>query len=207
MANEPGQDTGRARVEASTKRIMRPVRNFLVNSSRNINGNRTLKTFWILNYHLADLKRGGPTRTIANIRKLASNQIDISMFARNRDLGSAESYDRLTANSWINTETGPICYRDTANSNTGGLKEDLAGSGSSVLYLNSFFGLGPSTQMYRAWRRANGAFQILLTLLAKFSRVALSIKRFLLTLAKPLILYRESPSLFQNVKQPVSYKA
>lgn len=148
-----------------------------------------------MDYYLPGFKGGGPIRTIANMRKLLADQVEISIFTRDRDLGSDAPFEAIEANTWLAAEDGPIFYGDPEGFNAKGLRQAMAGRTFDVLYLNSFFSFRASIQIVLTFRRARKAPQILLAPRGEFSQGALAIKalkkKVFLTLARTLGLYKK----------------
>lgn len=156
---------------------------------------KPIKVVCVLDYYLPGFKGGGPVRTVANMRELLAGKIDIAIFTRDRDLGSGSPYDAIHADTWTETENGPVYYASPKMFGANGLKQAIAESHFDLLYLNSFFGFRSSIQMYLFSRRANGHLPILIAPRGEFSPGALAIKRLkkraYLTLVRMLGLYRD----------------
>ncbi|MBL1436918.1 MAG: glycosyltransferase [Rhodobacteraceae bacterium] len=153
-----------------------------------------LQILCVTDYYLPGFKGGGPIRTIANMRKLLADQVEIAIFTRDRDLGADGPYESIQANEWLDAADGPIFYGDSEGFNAKSLQQAMAGRAFDVLYLNSFFGFRSSIQIVLAFRRVRQAPQILLAPRGEFSQGALAIKAFkkrmFLSLARGLGLYK-----------------
>ncbi len=150
-----------------------------------------IKALCVSDYYLPGFKGGGPIRTLANMRKILANHVEIAIFTRDRDLGAEAPYEGICANEWLETEAGPVFYADPATFNARGLKRALAGRDFDILYLNSFFSRRASIELIFAFRQSS---RILLAPRGEFSPGALTIKGFkkrvFLALVRALGLYR-----------------
>lgn len=148
-----------------------------------------------MDHYLPGYKGGGPIRTIANMRDLLADSVELSIFTRDRDLGSDAPYDTIHVDTWTNSERGPIFYASPKMFGTGGLKMAMTANGYDMIYLNSFFSFRASITAYIWLRRSNPEVPILLAPRGEFSRGALTIKRLkkrtFLTLVKLFRLYRD----------------
>ncbi len=156
---------------------------------------RPIKVICVVEYFLPGYKGGGPIRTIANMRQLLAADVDIAIFTRDRDLGSAVRYGMIRPDRWTETEDGAVYYASPGEFSANGLKRAIRGQRFDLLYLNSFFGFRSSIQMYLGFRRALPHIPILLAPRGEFSLGALAIKylkkRVFLTFSKALGLYRD----------------
>lgn len=137
-----------------------------------------IKIICTADYFLPGFKGGGPIRTIANMRKLLADSAEISVFTRDRDLGSDSPYDNVPQDCWVETEDGPVYYASPANFSASGLMSALAERHFDIIYLNSFFSFHSSIQVYFALRKAQPRTPILLAPRGEFSGGALNLKWF-----------------------------
>ena len=77
------------------------------------------------NFYLPGFKGGGPIRTISNMRKTLEGAVEISIFTRDRDLGSNEQYTSINTNCWSEAADGPIFYASPEKFTASGLKEAI----------------------------------------------------------------------------------
>ncbi|UPH70238.1 glycosyltransferase [Abyssibius alkaniclasticus] len=149
----------------------------------------------VVDYFLPGFQGGGPIRTIANMRKQLTESADIAVFTRDRDLGSNVRYDAIQADTWTETEYGPIYYASPEEFGVKGLKKAMASLDCDLLYLNSFFGFRSTIQIYLWSRWQNRHLPILLAPRGEFSSGALALKRIkkkmFLSLVRTLGLYRD----------------
>lgn len=149
----------------------------------------------VLDYYLPGFKGGGPIRTIANMRKVLAEAVNLAVFTRDRDLGSDASYDAVCVNCWTETEYGPVYYASPDEFSAAGLKRAMAGRSFDLLYLNSFFSFRASIQIYLQFRHALPDLPILLAPRGEFSPGALALKRqkkrLFVGLSSMLGLYRD----------------
>lgn len=158
---------------------------------------KKIKVICVIDYYLPGFKGGGPIRTIANMRPILLDSVDIAIFTRDRDLGATKPYSSIESDTWIETEDGPVYYASKPMFGYTGLKKAISTSRLEfeVLYLNSFFGLRSSIQMNFWFRREFPNIPILLAPRGEFSPGALSIKpikkNLFITLARSLHLYQK----------------
>lgn len=134
------------------------------------------KVFCIVDHFLPGFKGGGPIRTIANMRDLLIDSVQISIFTRDRDLGSNLPFDSIPTDTWIKTEQGPIFYASPKMFGADGLKNAMANKTYDLIYLNSFFSFRSSISAYFWLRKTKQDTPILLAPRGEFSSGALSIK-------------------------------
>lgn len=149
----------------------------------------------VIDYFLPGFRGGGPIRTLDNMRKQSGGDITLSIFTRDRDLGSDKPYPDIEANRWIETPDGPIYYASPHAFGPRGLKRALAARKFEMVYLNSFFSPRSSVLLYLALRKSASARRILLAPRGEFSPGALAVKqakkRVFLRTARLLGLYRD----------------
>lgn len=150
----------------------------------------------VADYYLPGFKGGGPIRTLANLRELLAGEIEIAMFTRDRDLGSDAPYPGIRANTWLETEGGPVFYADPRSFGAQGLRRAMEGRRFDVLYLNSFFGFRDSIQIWLAFRKSTRTLPVLLAPRGSFSEGALAIKRLK---KRMFIAFVRSLGIYRNV--------
>ena len=133
-----------------------------------------IKVICITDYYLPGFKGGGPIRTIANMRTMLRDQLEISIFTRDRDLGSNNKYTGIQENCWTETAEGPIFYAAPSSFNASGLLQATKGKSYDLLYLNSFFSYRGSIELYHKFK----SIRILVAPRGEFSIGALSLKSF-----------------------------
>lgn len=155
---------------------------------------RPIRVLCVLDYYLPGFKGGGPIRTIANMRSVLGDRIELAIFTRDRDLGSNLRYDGVHADKWSETDAGPVYYASPKQFGTKGLRQAIARHKFDIVYINSFFGFRSSIQIHLWLRRTPEALPILIAPRGEFSPGALAIKKvkklIYLTLARTLGLYR-----------------
>lgn len=160
-----------------------------------IKNQHKVKILCVTDYYLPGFKGGGPIRTLANMRALLADSVELAIFTRDRDLGSDTPYPDTRANSWLSAPDGPVWYADPVHFGVKGMRQAMAGQDFDILYLNSFFGYRSSISLYLSHRRSGGRARILLAPRGEFSPGALAIKRFkkqaFLALVRLLGLYRD----------------
>lgn len=139
-----------------------------------------VKIICILDYFLPGFKGGGPIRTLANMRLLLAGKVEISIFTRDRDLGSDNVYPSIASDTWNESELGEIYYASPSEFGFSGLLRALKNKQSSFdfVYLNSFFGYKSSILPLLWFRKHFREKPILLAPRGEFSAGALSIKFF-----------------------------
>lgn len=158
---------------------------------------KSLKIICVLDYYLPGFKGGGPITTIANMRTMLNDQIDLAIFTRNHDLKSTAAYSSVQSDSWNLSSDGLIYYASEPNYNYKGLQQAIYSSkvDFDLLYLNSFFGFKSSIQINLKFHRDYPSIPILIAPRGEFSRGALAIKsykkRIFLAIAKLLRLYED----------------
>ncbi len=149
----------------------------------------------ISEYFLPGFLGGGPITTLVNMRKKLSEQVTLSIFTRDRDLGATTQYSGIEANQWIETPDGPIYYASPDAFGVRGMRQALANKDFDIVYLNSFFSPKASIFPFLALRRATPRLPVLLAPRGEFSIGALAIKRhkknIFLTIARLLNLYKD----------------
>ncbi len=159
----------------------------------------------VSDYFLPGYLGGGPIRTLDNMRKQIAGQITLSVFTRDRDLGSETQYAGIETNRWIEShDDGPIYYASPDAFGLRGLRQALAASDFDIVYLNSFFSLQSSILLYLNLRKSTSGRPILLAPRGEFSPGALAVKKYkklaFLTLVRLLGLYRD---VFWHASTPI----
>lgn len=130
----------------------------------------------LTDYYLPGFKGGGPIRTLVNMSEVLADDVDFSIFTRDRDLGSNEPYPDLPRDEWLSTSSSRLFYATPGMFSSSGLCQATSGKAFDVLYLNSFFSYRASISIYLHWRRHGGARGVLLAPRGEFSPGALAIK-------------------------------
>lgn len=156
---------------------------------------KTINVLCVTDYFLPGFRGGGPIRTLDNMRKQIAGQITLSIFTRDRDLGSDTQYPGIETNRWLETSDGPIYYASPDVFGPRGLRQALAARDFDIVYLNSYFSPRSSILLYLSLRRLAPDRPILLAPRGEFSPGALAVKktkkRVFLGLARLLGLYRD----------------
>lgn len=153
-----------------------------------------LKVLCVSDYYLPGFQGGGLVRTLANLRHAISDQIELCIFTRDRDLGADQPYADLPANQWLDQPQGPLFYASPDQFNAAGLIRAAHGQSFSLLYLNSFFSFNGSIHPCRKWRKQHPDIPILLAPRGEFSPGALQLKpvrkKLFISLMRSLGQYR-----------------
>lgn len=156
---------------------------------------KTINILCVSDYFLPGYLGGGPIRTLDNMRNQIAGQINLSIFTRDRDLGSDTQYAGIETNRWLETPDGPIYYAGPDAFGPRGLRQALAARDFEIVYLNSFFSPQSSIQLYLSLRKHTSSRPILLAPRGEFSPGALAVKKYkklaFLTLVRLLGLYRD----------------
>ncbi|MBX3681574.1 MAG: glycosyltransferase [Thauera sp.] len=156
---------------------------------------KKLDILCIIDYFLPGFLGGGPITTLVNMRKQLSEQVTLSIFTRDRDLGATTQYSGIEENQWIETPDGPIYYASPCSFGVKGLLQALANKDFDLVYLNSFFSLKASIFPFLALRKATPSLPVLLAPRGEFSIGALAIKRHkkkvFLAIVRFLNIYRD----------------
>ena len=157
--------------------------------------NKIVNVLCVSDFFLPGFLAGGPIRTIDNMRKLLAGRVNLSVFTRDRDLGSDATYSGIKTNQWIESSGGSIYYASPDAFGPRGLRQVLASRDFDIVYLNSFF--SPRASIYPCLALRWGAHKqrVLLAPRGEFSPGALAVKHFkkraFLALARLLGLYRD----------------
>lgn len=148
----------------------------------------------VTDYFLPGFKGGGPITTLVNMIKQLDNEIALSIFTRDRDLGALKPYSNIDANCWMKTSNGAVFYATHDAFGPSGLKMALAERPAQLLYLNSFFSPRSSVFLNLSHRWIAPNLPVLIAPRGEFSPGALSIngskKHAFIKLARMLGLYR-----------------
>ena len=154
-----------------------------------------IEVLCVSDYFLPGFRGGGPIRTLDNMRKEIAGQITLSIFTRDRDLGSDRKYPGIETNQWIETKDGPVYYASPDYFGPRGLRLALAARDFDIVYLNSYFSPRASVLIYFAIRKHAPMRRILIAPRGEFSPGALAIKRYkkniFLSLARLFGFYRD----------------
>lgn len=154
------------------------------------------KVLAVADYYLPGFKAGGPIRTISNIRRALHDDIDLDLFTRDRDLGDAEAYQNIHANSWTNDDYGRIYYADPRTFGLAGFHAAIKGTQYDILYLNSFFSPHGSIVINAALQWQGTPLRTIIAPRGEFSPEALLLKRkkkqAFLAMARTLNIYRRT---------------
>lgn len=166
--------------------------------------NKTVSVLCITDYFLPGYLGGGPITTLINIRKQLAGQVTLSIFTRDRDLGTITPYPDIKTNQWQEFPGGPIFYASPDTFGTRGLQRALASRHFDIVYLNSYFSVHASILLYLNLRKHELKLPILIAPRGEFSPGALAVKRYkklaFLTVARHLGLYRD---IFWHASTPI----
>ncbi len=154
-----------------------------------------IKVLCVTEYFQPGYLGGGPITTLVNMRKQLRGQVILSIFTRDRDLGSKTAYSGVEVNQWLETPDGPIYYASPDNFGVRGVLQALNKRNFDVIYLNSFFSPYASILPYLALRQIRKRPHVLLAPRGEFSPGAISLKRlkkkFFLICARLIGLYAD----------------
>jgi glycosyltransferase involved in cell wall biosynthesis len=110
-----------------------------------------LRVLVVADYFLPGFMAGGPVRTIDNLARLLSGEVELAVLTRDRDVHDDAPYAGLPTDRW--TERAGVAVRYTSPRGIGlrGLRRVLSDTPHDVLYLNS--ALSPLTRRILALRR------------------------------------------------------
>jgi len=152
-----------------------------------------VRVLCVVDYYLPGFKGGGPIRTIANMCKVLGEQVEMSIFTRDHDLGSEETYPNIEVDSWNEVSDANVFYASRESFGHRGLGRAQSSLNYDLLYLNSFFSARASIQVLLWARVFNPKMPILLAPRGEFSEGALSLnstkKRLYIEISKLLGLY------------------
>jgi len=155
----------------------------------------TMKVLSVTDYFLPGFLGGGPITTLVNMRKQLNGQVTLSIYTRDRDLGTDTQYPGIEPDQWLETPDGPIYYASPTVFGMRGLRHALASRHFDIVYLNSYFSVHASILLYLNLRRQAPDRPILIAPRGEFSPGALAIKRYkklaFLSLVRRLGLYRD----------------
>lgn len=154
-----------------------------------------VKILCICDYFLPGFLGGGPVTTLANMRRQLSEQVTLSIFTRDRDLGASAQYSNIIVNRWIETSDGPIYYASPIFFGSIGVIKAFNNKNFDLIYLNSFFSLKASILPLLSLLKLKPEIPIILAPRGEFSDAALSIKslkkKAYLKIVKHFDLYRD----------------
>lgn len=154
------------------------------------------KIICVADYYLPGFKGGGPITTIANMRSILKDVVEIDVFTRSHDLGSSSNYGCVDSDKWNNIQGGKVYYASAGNFGYGGLRKAISESSSTyqLLYLNSFFGFRSSIEINYRFHRKYPLIPILIAPRGEFSDGALAIKslkkRLFISVARVTKIYQ-----------------
>ena len=153
------------------------------------------KILCVADYFAPGFLGGGPITTLVNMRKQLKDQLKISIYTRDRDLGSSVAYPNIEVNHWLDTLDGPIYYASPNKFNANTLIKILRNKKYDLIYLNSFFSLHGSVFILLGLRLIRCRIPVLIAPRGEFSSGALSIKsfkkNFFICFARFVGLYRD----------------
>lgn len=155
-----------------------------------------IKVLAVSDYYLPGFHGGGPITTLENMRKQLAGLVTLSIFTRDRDLGSMEPYPGIATNRWTEAPGGPVYYASPRIFGGRGVLSALNGGDFDALYLNSFYSPRASILPHLLASIARPRLRIILAPRGEFSVGAMALKRtkkkLFLSIAKLLGLYRNT---------------
>ena len=146
-------------------------------------------------YYSPGFKAGGAVRSLANIMGRLGDRLDFSIVTRNHDLGDAEPYPGIEADTWLKQGPLTLYYARRSSALFWKVHRAIRGKRTDVLYLNSFF--SPAFTIFPLLMRRLGAGAAPLVVLAPRGELTVGAlgmkrakKRAFLALGKVLGLYR-----------------
>lgn len=156
---------------------------------------KLINVFCVSDYFLPGFLGGGPITTLANMRKVLQGKVTLSIFTRDRDLGTSSQYKEIKTNQWLDTQDGPVYYATPNCFGPRGIKNAIKQFDFNIVYLNSFFSPRASILPYLILRRLPFKRPIVLAPRGEFSPGAISIKgtkkKLYLTLTRFFGLYQD----------------
>ena len=137
-----------------------------------------LKILIIVDYYLPGYKGGGPIRTVANSVDWLGEMFDFHILTRDRDLGDAQPYPHIQADTWHSLAQAQIYYASPQQLSLKQLKCVLNSTSYDVIFLNSFFSSLSVKIAYLHWRGLIAKKPLMVAPRGEFYAGALAIKRF-----------------------------
>ena len=100
-----------------------------------------MKILIIADHFLPGHKAGGPIQSIYNIIRGITNQAEINILTRDRDMGDKDAYSSITPNKWQDLSFCSAFYMSPDKINPAQIGKVIKQSNPDILYLNSFFSL------------------------------------------------------------------
>lgn len=98
------------------------------------------KVLLFIDWYLPGVKAGGPIRSVYNMVKRLSADVDFRIVTSNTDLGDTVPYKDIQVNRWVNGPGNvPVYYFDTRTPSASEIKEMLESEQPDVVYLNSMY--------------------------------------------------------------------
>lgn len=97
------------------------------------------KILILADYYLPGYKGGGPMRTLSNMVDRLGDEYRFRVLTRDRDLGDAEPYQGILADSWLPVGKAEVCYLPPRALSLRRLRALFQDTEHDAVYLNSFF--------------------------------------------------------------------
>jgi glycosyltransferase involved in cell wall biosynthesis len=97
------------------------------------------KILIFVSHYLPGYKSGGPLRTIVNMVDHLSDDLDMLIVTKDRDLGETESYQGVEPNQWQQVGRAKVYYVSPERCTVKNIAAIIKSTPHDVLYLNSFF--------------------------------------------------------------------
>jgi glycosyltransferase involved in cell wall biosynthesis len=156
------------------------------------------KVLLFIDWYLPGHKAGGPIRSVYNMVRRLSADVDFRIVTSNTDLGSITPYPGIEVNKWINGPGDiPVYYFDTKTPAASQLKEILLSEQPDVVYFNSMYSRQFMLKPLRLTRQLLPDTRVVLAPRGMLSPGALLIKPFRKRL---FLIFARSIGWFDNIR-------
>ena len=98
-----------------------------------------LKVLAVVDYYLPGYKGGGPAVSVSRIVGCLSQEIDFSVYTRDRDLGESQPYTSVRSGEWNDRHGINVFYARPKDINVLALLRAIRETKPDIVYLNSYF--------------------------------------------------------------------
>ena len=155
------------------------------------------KVLLFIDWYLPGVKAGGPIRSVYNMVKLLSADVDFRIVTTNTDLGDNAPYKDIEVNRWVNGPGNvPVYYFDTRSPSASELTEMLNSVHPDVVYFNSMYSRHFMLKPLRLTRQLLPDTPVVLAPRGMLSPGALLIKPFRKRL---FLIFARSVGWFDNI--------
>lgn len=98
-----------------------------------------MKILIIADHFYPGHKAGGPIQSIYNLSRAISDQVEIDIVSRDRDMGDKDAYSSITPNMWQDLDFCSAFYMSPEKINPAQVGKVIKESNPDIIYLNSFF--------------------------------------------------------------------